>query len=285
RPWMPKAVQRAFTFGVLATLALAAGGTGAVRAQSPYQSSSDFAARAAKLRENALLKVEPQVFVPTSAPRGMFGGARLPWKENIVTTIFWIGELPTARNPTPNHASCWDSVWASNYGGYDNPDPSSRRNFIPVAFTPRQNPFYIALPYNDTTRGTTKPEARLVIPWFKQYFQQEGHSVCKGHWVAIRYGERVAYAQWEDAGPFRTDHYQYVFGQEYPRPNLNHGAGLDISPAVRDYLGINPSSSYDVTSWRFVEPNEVPSGPWKLYGDNNIFASGRTNPGAVRVQK
>ena len=29
-----------------------------------------------------------------------------------------------------------------NYGGYDTPDPSARRNYIPVRFVPRQNPFY-----------------------------------------------------------------------------------------------------------------------------------------------
>ena len=64
------------------------------------------------------------------------------------------------------------------------------------------------------TRGTTKPEAKVVIPWFRQAYVQEGHTVCKDHWVAIQHGNRVVYAQWEDCGPFRTDHYQYVFGAE-----------------------------------------------------------------------
>ena len=36
-------------------------------AQSPYESSADFAKYAMKLREQALLKVEPQVFVPTTS--------------------------------------------------------------------------------------------------------------------------------------------------------------------------------------------------------------------------
>ena len=240
--------------------------TATLSAQSPYSSNADFAAHARMLRENALLKVEPQVFVPSTSPRFF---SKSPWKENIVTTVFWIGEQPTKNNPTPNHASSWDSNWASNYGGYDNPDPSARRDFAPIAFTPRQNPFYFALPYNDVTRGTTKPEARVMIPWFRQAFVQEGHSVCKDHWVAIRHGSRIAYAQWEDCGPFRTDHIQYVFGADRPLPNLNGGAGLDVSPSVRDYLGMN--STRDVCSWRFVEPNEVPPGPWRTYGDNNTF--------------
>jgi hypothetical protein len=77
----------------------------------------------------------------------------------------------------------------------------------------------------------------------------------------------VAYAQWEDCGPFRTDHWQYVFGNDRPKPNLNHGAGLDVSPAVRDYLGL--SSTYDVCDWKFVEVSEIPVGPWARYGENN----------------
>jgi hypothetical protein len=40
---------------------------------------------------------------------------------------------------------------------------------------------------------------------------------------------------------------------------LNKGAGLDVSPAVRDYLQLNET---DVTDWRFVEFSEVPRGPW-----------------------
>ncbi len=236
--------------------------------QSPYQSSADFARYAQKLRENALLKMEPTVQVQTSSGRStsLLGG-RYPWKLDIVTTVFWIGEGTTARNPTPNRSSSWDPNWLGNYGGVDRPD--RRNGYLPVAFVPTQNPFYCALPYNDVTRGTTKPEASFVIPWFRQAFQQAGHSVCKGRWIAIRHGSRVCYAQWEDCGPFRTDHWQYVFGKDRPKPNLNQGAGLDVSPAVRDFLGMN--ATRDVCDWKFVEFSEVPSGPWAKYGENNPF--------------
>lgn len=234
-------------------------------AQSPYESAADFAKYAMKLREQAMLKVEPQVFVPTSSRTST---QRYPWKTNIVTTVFWIGEQPTQNNPVPNTKSSWDANWTANYGGYDTPDPNQRRNYIPVSFTPRQNPFYVALPYNDVTRGRFKPEAALVIPWFKRDFTAQGQSVCKGRWLAIRKGNRVCYAQWEDCGPFRTDHFQYVFQNERPKPNLNKGAGLDVSPAVRDYLGLK---STDVTDWQFVEVRDVPAGPWRNFGDNNHF--------------
>ncbi len=235
------------------------------RAQSPYESSADFAKYAMKLREQAMLKVEPQVFVPTSSRTSTL---RYPWKTNIVSTVFWIGEVPTENNPVPNTKSSWDANWVGSYGGFDTPDPSNRRNYIPVNFTPRQNPFYVALPYNDVTHGQFKPEAALVIPWFKQGYTAPGQSVCKGRWLAIRKGNRVCYAQWEDCGPFRTDHFQYVFQNERPKPNLNHGAGLDVSPAVRDYLGLQ---STDVTDWQFVEVRDVPAGPWRNFGDNNHF--------------
>ncbi len=248
---------------------LATAGTGALRAQSPYESSADFAKYAMKLREKAISNVEPQVFVPTTSRTST---SRFPWKADIVTTIFWIGEMPTQNNPVPNHKSSWDPDWSRNYGGFDTPDANARHDYVPVAFVPRQNPFYCALPYNDVAHGQFKPEAPLVVPWFKQGFLQQGHSVCKDRWLAIRKGNRTCYAQWEDCGPFRTDHFQYVFGNERPKPNLNRGAGLDVSPAVRDYLGLAPT---DVADWQFVEVRDVPPGPWRNLGDNNHFVIAR----------
>lgn len=196
-----------------------------------------------------------------------------PWRLGIVTTTFWVGEKPTPNNPVPNHKSSWDPRWAENYGGMDTPDRGSRtKDFIPAHFVPRQNPFYVALPYNDKTSKGHKPEAFLVIPWFVEAYRGPDVSVCKGRWIAIRKGNRVCYAQWEDAGPFRTDHWQYVFGEERPRPNLNQGAGLDVSPAVRDYLGMDDS---DVTDWKFVDFHDIPVGPWARFGDNNTFVINR----------
>jgi hypothetical protein len=190
-----------------------------------------------------------------------------PWKKNIITTTFWVGERPTKKNPVPNHISSWDTQWAKNYGGTDTPDRESRKDYLPANFVPRQNPFYVALPYNDICRSGYKPEAARVIPWFNEA-REPGKSACKGRWLAIRFKDRVCYAQWEDAGPFRTDHWEYVFGNDRPKPNMNGGAGLDVSPAVRDFLGMNDT---DVTDWKFVEFADVPQGPWARLGDNNTF--------------
>lgn len=187
-----------------------------------------------------------------------------PWKKNIMTTIFWVGERATRNNPVPNNKSSWDSKWMSSYGGYD--CPKNRIGYRPSGFIPKENPFYVALPYNDVGQKGTKPEAPKVIPWFDREFEENGKSVVKGRWLAIHYKGRVCYAQWEDVGPYRTDHWQYVFGRERPSPNRNGGAGLDVSPAVRDYLGM---SGNDLTDWKFVEVYEVPNGPWTKYGVGN----------------
>lgn len=224
--------------------------------------------RSERSTEDRALNIEAVAFPPAHL-RSSSKEERFPWKRNIVTTVFWVGETPSGNNPVPNRSSSWDKDWAKNYGGLDDPNPAHRTSdYTPVKFTPRQNPFYCALPYNDKAGTGHRPEAPQVVPWFKETYQGPAVSTCKGRWIAIRKGNRVAYAQWEDAGPFRTDHWQYVFGNERPKPNLNKGAGLDVSPAVRDYLGLGET---DVTDWKFVEFNEVPRGPWSRLGENNTF--------------
>jgi hypothetical protein len=256
----------------------------AQNALAERRTNPEFERYAMQLRQAALLRINRHVILSPSSlavssgngfqriagssysSSSFVGGTG--WKTNITTTVFWVGEQAAENNPVPNDKSAWDGGWYSSYGGYDNPNPSARVNFIPAKFLPRQNPFYVALPYNDVEDHHTKPEAARVIPWFKSAFVRDGQSVCKGRWIAIRHGNRIAYAQWEDVGPFTTDHWQYVFGNERPRPNRNRDAGLDVSPAVRDYLGLN---GMDVTDWKFVSFRSVPPGPWATYGENNTF--------------
>ena len=45
-----------------------------------------------------------------SWPQNSEPGQRYPWKSNIVTTIFWIGEKPSGNNPVPNRVSSWDTA-------------------------------------------------------------------------------------------------------------------------------------------------------------------------------
>ena len=221
--------------------------------------------------------VVPRIVIPTGlgAPvseQAVAPSARVlyPWKTNITVTIFWCGEQPTERNPTPNCKSSWDTEWAINFGGYDDPNPANRvashskGEFRPKGFVPRLNPFYIALPYNDVAGWSShKSEAARVIPWFKRLSPAPGKTVLKGRWVEIYYGKRSCYAQWEDCGPWVTDDWAYVFGKNRPKATQNGAAGIDVSPAIRDYLGL---SSGKKVHWRFVEEAQVPYGAWKKYG-------------------
>lgn len=207
-----------------------------------------------------------------TAPKDPFKKQAYPWKQNITATVFWIGEKPTPRNPTPNHASSWDTKWQVNFGGYDNPNPSARTyGYRPRAFRPKQNPFYVALPYNDKVNWRRhKPEASKVIPWFRKYQPKPGKTVCKGRWLQIVHGRKVCYAQWEDCGPFCTDDYKYVFGSSRPKNSKNNAAGIDLSPAVRDYLGFKSGAK---VHWRFIDFENVPKGAWSKYGTNNPFVN------------
>jgi hypothetical protein len=47
------------------------------------------------------------------------------------------------------------------------------------------------------------------------------------------------------------------------------GAGLDVSPAVWDYLRMTDNG---LTSWRFVNAADLPNGPW-----NEIITTSRNN--------
>ena len=247
---------------LLCAVLLAISGTD-VSAQSGSGSTTDIAKLAMKLPEKALIKMDPKVVrmatqsselstgSAVSARNSLkLGSGEYAWKVGIATTVFWVGEQASVNNPVSNDKSAWDIGWISSYGGVDSPDSGDRVNYVPLSFVPRQNPFYVALPYNDIDDHHTKPEAAVVIPWFKNSFVRDGQSVCKGRWVEIRHGLKVCYAQWEDVGPFQTDHWQYVFGNERPRSNRNRDAGLDVSPAVREYLNLD---NVDLCDWKFVD--------------------------------
>src|SRR5581483_1799516 len=136
------------------------------------------------LSEDVLTNLDSVAFVPrhlsTAQPQP---GEKFPWKKDIVTTVFWIGEDAANNNPVPNRSSSWDKNWTGAYGGFDDPNPAHRSNYLPAKFTPRQNPFYCALPYNDKSREGHRPEAPRVVPWFNEAYQGPGVSVCKGRWI------------------------------------------------------------------------------------------------------
>lgn len=187
---------------------------------------------------------------------------KYPYKADIVTTCFWVGEGTCGYGTTDNTKSAWDVHWVESFGGVDHPAERTANSgqpgaiSLPAKFVPRQNPYYVALPFNDIKFPSV---ARKVIPWWSEslFRGNPNKSQCQGRWIKIYFQGHICYAQWEDVGPFREDHYEYVFGND--RPTIETKAGLDVSPAVRDYLGLD---GLNKTTWRFVDPDEVPLGPW-----------------------
>lgn len=186
--------------------------------------------------------------------------ANFPVHKDITVSIFWVGELADNANDfISNKASAWDENWVDHFGGEDNPD--NRNGFYPADFTPKENPFYFALPYNDLdSQGDRKPQASQIVYWSGKRNWQPTESMCKNQWIKVSKSGLNAYAQWEDVGPFGEDDAAYVFGNAAPSNTEKSAAGLDVSPAVRDYLNL---SGIDNVDWQFVSENDVPSGPWK----------------------
>jgi hypothetical protein len=178
------------------------------------------------------------------------------WKHAIAT-VFWVGEGATDENGfIHNSASAWDVEWETHFGGLD--DPDDRCGFRPCAFTPKENPFYIALPYNDLDdEGRRKANAR-IIPWNDPNAEK---SVLKNRWVEVSRDGRSCFGQWQDVGPFNEDDATYVFGMATaPKNTDGEGAGIDLSPAMSTCLGVDGS---DAVTWRHVNADAVPAGPWK----------------------
>lgn len=185
---------------------------------------------------------------------------KYPVHTNVTTTLFWAGEEAGDDNKDiSNLPSAWDEKWVKHFGGIDT--PKKRNGSMPAGFTPDENPFYFALPYNDfNEKGNRKKDVESVIPWAKDRVWKDNESILKNQWIKITKGDKVAYAQWEDVGPFKEDDSEYVFGTAEPESKTNKHAGLDVSPAVNDMLGL---SDIDTTDWQFVDATEVPDGPWK----------------------
>jgi hypothetical protein len=178
--------------------------------------------------------------------------------KQATATVFWVGENADDSNGyIPNDASAWDSQWQTHFGGLD--DPENRCGYVPCAFTPQENPFYFALPYNDLdASGSIRSNAAAVIPWWSTSSTEQ--SQLKNRWVEIAYGSRVCYGQWQDVGPYEENDARYVFGTSTPKNTFGLKAGLDVSPALNDCLHLQGAG---VVQWRFVDWKRVPPGPWK----------------------
>ena len=206
---------------------------------------------------------------------------RYPVHTNITATVFWVGEPQGGGSSENNAISAYDDAWQSHYGGVDDFTVirSAANRYFP-GFTPKENPFYLDLPYDDfTNSGNPRPDRSTVVPWAAQdaaaLRSRRPFSLMKNRWVKLWRTVRgviyTAYGQVEDAGPYVYDDSAYVFGAGDPRPASPQArnAGMDVSPALRDYLHFGGRSAADRlnndsnrVSWQFVDTGQVPAGPW-----------------------
>jgi hypothetical protein len=208
-------------------------------------------------------------------------GRRYPLHTNVVATTFWVGEIfdPNADDGSQVY-STYDDHWLRNYGGCDGvvvdgdcrTEPRIAANgYFPRHMTPRQNPFYLDLPFDDVNNESAAARRAAVVPWaadpgWADKLADPEKSIMKNRWVAIRKGDRICYGQIQDAGPGEYDDAAYVFGADDARPaNQRYGgAGMDVSPALNGCLGFRElDGDSDRVDWWFVDDVDVPDGPWR----------------------
>jgi hypothetical protein len=207
-------------------------------------------------------------------------GRAYPWHTDIVSTTFWVGEIfdPNASDGSQVY-STYDGKWQEHYGGCDGVTTgdgceterrTAANDYFPTAMTPRENPFYLDLPYDDINDDQGFADRDRVVPWasdqpYASHSGDQDFSYMKNRWVEIRKGDRTCYGQIEDAGPGQYHDAAYVFGDDDARPanKRYNGAGMDVSPALNGCLGYaEVNGEDDRVDWRFVDDADVPQGPW-----------------------
>jgi hypothetical protein len=151
---------------------------------------------------------------------------------------------------------------------------TAANGYFPTDMTPKENPFYLDLPFDDINDPTAYAERCKVIPWASQFpasdCTNQNFSYMKNHWVRlVGPNGKACYGQVEDAGPSHDNLYHdsaYVFGSKNVQPIQGqfNDAGLDVSPALNGCLGFKElDGDQDRVSWQFVDAPRVPAGPWK----------------------
>ncbi|MFN3950013.1 hypothetical protein [Microbacterium sp.] len=203
-----------------------------------------------------------------------------PWHTGIVATTFWVGEIfdPGAADGSQRF-STYDSRWLDSYGGCDGilDDGGCRteartptNDYFPTSMTPRENPFYLDLPFDDVNDPEGFATRGDVVPWadrapYATVVDDRSQSLMKNRWVVLHRDGRLCYGQIQDAGPGEYRDAAYVFGDDDRRPaNTRYGgAGLDVSPALNGCLGFTDlDGDDDRVDWAFVDDADVPAGPW-----------------------
>ena len=220
----------------------------------------------------------------TPSPTATAGpGRAYPWHTAIVSTTFWVGEIFDPSAPDGSQVySTYDALWEQHYGGCDGvvvngacqTEPrTAANNYFPTHMVPRENPFYLDLPFDDLNDAKAFAERCQVIPWandpgYAGHCSDPQFSYMKNRWVKIvGPNGKTCYGQIEDAGPGQYHDATYVFGTTDARPanTKYNGAGMDVSPALNGCLGFAElNGDTDKVSWQFVDDSAVPPGPWKI---------------------
>jgi hypothetical protein len=206
--------------------------------------------------------------------------SKYPLHTGIASTTFWVGEIFDANAADGSQMlSTYDGNWFQNYGGCDGIASTgvcktekrvASNGFFPTSMTPKQNPFYLDLPYDDVNDSTGFKNRGTVIPWandpgYVGKAKDRSVSFMKNRWVKLMKDGQTCYGQIADAGPGQYHDSAYVFGSNDARPaNKRYGAaGMDVSPALNGCLGFKElDGASDKVSWQFVEAADVPAGPW-----------------------
>ncbi|MFR9729218.1 hypothetical protein ACL03H_08320 [Saccharopolyspora sp. MS10] len=211
----------------------------------------------------------------------VLSGRAYPWHTRIVATTFWVGEVldPDASDGS-QMISAYDSAWQRHYGGCDGvlidgrceTEPrTAAHEFFPTRMAPRENPFYLDLPFDDLNDPIAFARRGSVVPWSRDpgYAGRErdrSFSYLKNRWVQLVRGGVTCFGQIQDAGPAEYHDARYVFGHDDARPANTrfNGAGMDVSPALNGCLGFTRlNGAQDRVGWRFVDEVDVPDGPWR----------------------
>lgn len=244
-------------------------------------------------------------------------GRAYPLHTNIVSTTFWVGELFNASLADGSQVcSAYDSNWAFHWSGINKgtvpssasgcagsiiggcdgvagpnntcttePRTASNGYFPTKVPTPKQNPFYLDLPYDDLNDPVAFQERCSVIPWandpgYAGHCADPSFSYMKNRWVKMTGPNgHTCFGQIADAGPSHDALYHdkaYVFGANNAQPVQGqfNNAGADVSPALNGCLGFAElDGQNDRISWQFVDAAAVPAGPWKTV----VTASGVSN--------
>jgi hypothetical protein len=224
----------------------------------------------------------PSVAVVTTPPpvEAPAAASKYPMHTGIVSTTFWVGEIFDANAADGSQMlSTYDANWFQNFGGCDGIASAgvcttekrvASNGFFPSSMTPKQNPFYLDLPYDDVNDPTGFKNRGAVIPWandpgYAGKAKDRSVSFMKNRWVKLMKNGQTCYGQIADAGPGKYHDSAYVFGSNDARPaNKRYGgAGMDVSPALNGCLGFKDlDGNADKVDWQFVEAADVPAGPW-----------------------